>query len=125
MMMGTPLIRMRQFGRVAAHRLAWIYVFSSIPDGYQIDHKNRKRSDNRIRNLRLATISQQGMNKLASPRNKSGHKGIFEYRSGWRAVIRDGCGHRIFLGDFRNIRNARRAYRVASQKYHGEFRRAA
>jgi hypothetical protein len=37
-------------GKYTAHHLAWLYVHGVWP--YQIEHINRKRSDNRIANLR-------------------------------------------------------------------------
>ncbi|MCJ2709130.1 HNH endonuclease, partial [Escherichia coli] len=40
-----------------AHRLAWLIVYGTMPDGF-IDHINRVRTDNRISNLRLVTHSE-------------------------------------------------------------------
>lgn len=55
------------YGRVAvykrpltwamAHRVVWISVHGLIPDGLQINHKNRLRWDNRLVNLELVTPS--------------------------------------------------------------------
>jgi citrate synthase len=39
-----------------AHRLAWLYVHGNHPEN-QIDHANRNREDNRIKNIREATQS--------------------------------------------------------------------
>lgn len=49
------------------HRL--VYVLSTgedIPDGYQVDHKDCNKLNNSMDNLRLATISQQAMNRKGS-----------------------------------------------------------
>ena len=43
-----------------AHRLAWFYVHNEWPD--EIDHINRNKSDNRIRNLRVCTRSENMLN---------------------------------------------------------------
>lgn len=48
------------------HRLVWIYHNGNIPDGMQIDHINRIRSDNRIENLRLATHSSNRLNSKSN-----------------------------------------------------------
>jgi hypothetical protein len=49
--------------RYFAHRLAWLYVYGEDPGDLQLDHINRVRSDNRIDNLRLATQSENGLNR--------------------------------------------------------------
>lgn len=41
-----------------AHRIVWEAANGEIPDGYQVDHKNHSRADNRIRNLQLLTAGQ-------------------------------------------------------------------
>ena len=43
---------------IFVHRLVWMYVYGEIPDGYDINHKNGDKSDNRIDNLELMTRSQ-------------------------------------------------------------------
>ncbi len=47
--------------RYLAHRLAWFYVHGEWPDGL-IDHRNRVRTDNRIKNLRVVSQSQNQWN---------------------------------------------------------------
>jgi len=46
-----------------AHRLIYIYHNGEIPDGFEIDHINNLRYDNRIENLRLLTHSQNCKNR--------------------------------------------------------------
>jgi hypothetical protein len=46
-----------------AHRLAWLYVYGSIPENLMIDHINGVRDDNRIENLRVATAKQNSENR--------------------------------------------------------------
>ena len=40
------------------HRAVWEAVYGPIPVGYQIDHKNGQKADNRISNLQLVTALQ-------------------------------------------------------------------
>ena len=52
-------------------------VHGSFPkDPLQIDHKNRDRSDNRIKNLRLVTNAENGRNRKIAKNNKSGVNGV-------------------------------------------------
>lgn len=48
------------------HRLIWQIFNGPIPEGVEIDHINRVRTDNRIENLRLATRGQNCVNMLGS-----------------------------------------------------------
>lgn len=72
-----------------AHRLAWLYVHGYMPEN-QIDHINRKRDDNRIKNLREVS-GQCNLRNTGNPRNnKSGVKGVsYDYsRNKWLARIK-------------------------------------
>lgn len=40
------------------HRAVWEAIYGQIPIGYQIDHKNGRKADNRIQNLQLVTARQ-------------------------------------------------------------------
>lgn len=44
--------------RSSAHRIVWLAEHGFIPDGHDINHRNRKRDDNRIINLEAVTRSQ-------------------------------------------------------------------
>jgi len=58
-----------------AHRLVWIlHTGQSIPDGVDIDHRDRDRSNNRVTNLRETTFSQNQSNR--APYGKTGKKDI-------------------------------------------------
>ena len=78
-----------------AHRLAWLYVYGEWPS--LVDHINRDKSDNRIKNLRIATNQENCRNRESS--GKSNHKGVYWQKSHKRWVARISInGERIYLG---------------------------
>lgn len=66
---------------IAAGRLAWFYMTGEWPLG-QVDHRNRNRDDNRWKNLRDLTASQNQHN-----RGFSGVSWLSSKRR-WRVVLR-------------------------------------
>lgn len=58
-----------------SHRLAWLYVYGYLPENH-IDHINRDKSDNRIKNLREVSRSCNIRNSKIRKDNKSGIKGV-------------------------------------------------
>lgn len=72
-----------------AHRLAWLASFGNIPSDMQIDHINGIKSDNRLVNLRLATLSQNKHNSKLQCNNTSGVKGLSynKQRGKWVARV--------------------------------------
>ena len=47
-----------------AHRLVWVHHRGSIPPGLTINHRNGQKDDNRFKNLKLATMSEQRRHAL-------------------------------------------------------------
>lgn len=102
-----------------AHRLAWFYVWGKWPSGV-IDHRNRKRSDNRISNLRDVTQSQNLQNQQEpKSNNKSGYLGVsfFKIKKPWVAEIQV-AGKRMRLGYFSTAEEASAAYQKAKSEFH-------
>jgi hypothetical protein len=104
------------------HVEVWTRHNGAIPDGFTIDHEDQNTWDNRIQNLRLATIAQQGHNKRRASNNTTGHKGV-----SWNTNLgknRSAIRHhpdRLFLGWFDTAEEAAYAYNVAAKFLHGEF----
>lgn len=46
---------------ILLHRLVWLAVHGSIPDGQQINHKNGDKRDNRIENLEVVTRGENAI----------------------------------------------------------------
>jgi hypothetical protein len=103
-----------------AHHLAWLYTYGVMPN--LIDHQNQIRDDNRISNLRMATVAQNNMNKKAQPNSKTGLKGVYLYKKNMKytAAIKAN-GRRHYLGYFNTPEEAHQAYIKAAGGLHGEF----
>lgn len=108
-----------------AHRLAWFYVKKVWPHG-DLDHESMDRTDNRIKNLREATRSENMGNIKAHKDNTYGLKGVgFDKRHGtwYSTIMRNGKRH--WLGRHKTAEEAHAAYQKAAAKLFGEFARAA
>ena len=95
------------------------------PKGLQVDHRNRKRLDNRRENLRTATNSQNQYNKnKTKSKTSSIYKGVTYIKSTgkWRAQIMVSRKN-IALGEYDEEIEAAKAYDEGAKKYHGEFAR--
>ena len=100
-------------------RLIWIMHHGDIPAGYVVDHINRDRLDNRLENLRLATIAENNYN-MKAPRNKWGFRGVSRVKSSWCSTIHaNGKSH--YLGVYPTKEGAARAYNEAARELHGGF----
>ena len=61
------------------HRLVGQHYIRNPENKQTIDHINRDKSDNRVENLRWATMKEQCENKGMKNSNTSGHEGISYY----------------------------------------------
>tara|TARA_B110000908_G_C10252163_1_gene452768 strand:+ start:1019 stop:1597 length:579 start_codon:yes stop_codon:yes gene_type:complete len=111
----------------SAHRLAFLYMTGAFPEKYT-DHINGVRHDNRWRNLRPVTSSENSRNKVMSKNNTSGITGVsWEKKAGkWRSLIYFD-GQQQFLGYFDHLFEAAAARRSAELKhdYHPNHGRIA
>ena len=90
------------------HRILYEkYHNIKIPDNLVIDHINRIKTDNRIENLRMVSISQNNQNTSKRIDNTSGYKNICwdKNRSKWKVQIVVDC-KKIHYGRFINIEDA-------------------
>lgn len=101
------------------HRLIFFMVHKRWPA--ITDHKNNDRADNRIANLREATLSQNGHNR----RQTRPHlKGTTFTNGKWRAtLVVNGVAH--YLGTYDTQQEAHDAYCEGAKRMCGEFARAS
>lgn len=103
-----------------AHRVVWAHYYGAWPSR-EVDHKNLRRQDNRIKNLRLA---ERSTNCANGPGHIEGHlKGTSTRKDGkWTAQI--GVNRKkVHLGSFATAEEAHEAYCRAAERYFGEFAR--
>jgi hypothetical protein len=123
---GYWVIRVSYQGRriqIAAHRLAWALYHGEHPT-LEVDHEDLNRSNNRIKNLRHATRS----NNLANRPNVGDlPKGVTRSRRKGKPyqaqVTIDGVYR--YLGCFECPQEAHAAYLSHALPHHGEFLRVA
>lgn len=107
--------------KVPAHRMAWLYMYGSLPDG-QIDHIDGDRSNNAITNLRVVTPAENSWNCPNRRSNKSGVKGVSWDRAAgmWVARVK-AHGQIAFNAYFKTIDEAKVAIEAEREKAHGEY----
>lgn len=94
-----------------AHRLAYMYMYGEIPDGYEIDHIDGDGTNNSIGNLRL-------VDRLDNCNNLSNAKGYyFDSKTEKYMALIQHKGQRINLGRFSTEKEARDAYLIARDGY--------
>ena len=97
-------------------------IVGNPPKGFETDHINGNKIDNRRNNLRIVTHSQNQINRKMPQNNTSGFKGVCwdKIKQKWRADIKLNY-KRIFLGNFKNKSEAARAYNKMAEKLYGKL----
>ena len=104
---------------VSMHR-----VIMQPSDDMQVDHINQNGLDNRRKNLRIATHSQNLANRKRHKNNTSGYMGVWKdnrrRRKPWRAEVRF-HNKKYTCGAHATPEEAAHAYDAMARKLHGEF----
>ena len=110
-------------GRVHPHKLQ-NYIIPNIPKGYIVDHINGNKLDNRMCNLRFATIKENNANRASKCNSSSQYKGVsFDRSRGkWISSIQIN-GKTKHIGRFDDEREAAIAYDTEALSVYGEFAR--
>jgi hypothetical protein len=103
-----------------AHRIIWVLKTGKWPE-YEIDHRDEVKSNNRWKNLREATPSQNHRNRGMQKNNTSGYKGVcyVAKRKRYIAGVKLN-GYRHNLGSFMTAEEAYAAYCEAAERLHGK-----
>jgi hypothetical protein len=102
------------------HRIIFLMHRGFLPDC--LDHIDNNKLNNRIENLRPATLSQNQQNRRISKNNTSGVKGVKwkATQNIWTASVTLN-GKRKHVGHFRTVHEAEVAVRKVREQLHGEF----
>ena len=104
--------------RYSAHRLAWMHVHGDWPT-HNIDHIDGNPLNNRIENLRDATIAINTQNqRIAQRRNKTGFLGVSKHKCGKFIASILVNGERQYLGIHDTAQDAHCAYLKAKRDLH-------
>ena len=103
-----------------AHRLIFLMHKGYLPK--TIDHINGDKLDNRIENLRAATVGQNQHNRKTNANNTSGYKGVSWSKAQKKWTARITLERKIIhLGYFANVEEAAEVVRKAREELHGSF----
>lgn len=101
-----------------AHRIAMLLAYGFYGDGFQVDHINHVRDDNRLANIRFVTRSDNQRSQSMNSRNTTGVTGVYYHKDTrkYMASIRvDGV--QIHLGLFATVEEAAKVRKAAEIKY--------
>jgi hypothetical protein len=102
------------------HTLVWKYHTGLNPVG-QIDHINGDSLDNKFKNLRDVTRSENQHNRRIPSNNKSGYKGVRKTKYGTFHAFYNIKGHDVNLGSFATKEEAIAARKEAELKDWGDL----
>lgn len=112
---------------IALSKSKWLYlkmhrILTSCPEGFQVDHINGDRLDNRRANLRICRQYQNVYNQRVRKNNTSGYKGVVWHKlhKKWSASIQKD-GIKYFLGLFIDKEKAHKAYKNKASELFGEY----
>lgn len=115
----TDVYRDGKHTGIQLHRLVM-----NAPPGMEVDHRNHDYCDNRKSELRLATRTQNEVNKRKLPSQSSQFKGVSRYRDAWQASVRaNGKSKHLGYcpGTPQGEIDCAKRYDAAARELHGDF----
>jgi len=104
------------------HRLIFMMHYGYLPK--LLDHIDGNPTNNRIENLREATVAQNMMNSKMALNNTSGTKGVEWNKRLKKWTVRIQIdGKRKYFGSYYDIKVAKFVGEIMRHKYHGKFAR--
>ena len=104
-----------------AHRLSYQLHFGEIPDGMEVDHRCHNTICVNPKHLRLATASQNSMNrKGARSDSKSGVRGVRKYYNRYQVYVAV-SEEKKYFGSYATLEEAEQVAIDTRSKYFGEF----
>lgn len=88
---GYERIRLSRYGKpknLFVHRLVYETFVGEIPEGYEIDHVNAIRDDNRLSNIRVVTHKENQANPISVENRREGVKRRSQDPK-WREAVRE------------------------------------
>ena len=108
--------------RYINHRIIFFLHFGYCPE--IIDHIDGIRTNNRISNLRAATLSQNQHNRKINSNNSSGHKGVYLHSTGKYWHVRIMKNRKLVISKYFPLSEFQQACNYADEQraiLHGEF----
>jgi hypothetical protein len=99
-------------------------IMGTSPKGKIVDHIDGDGLNNQRKNLRFASVSQNGMNRKDNCNNVSGFRGVTYNKNAkkWQAQTMS-RGKPVYLGLYKNILEASRAYQKFSKERYKKYKR--
>lgn len=96
-------------------------IIGKAPSGFETDHINRNKLDNRKKNLRFATRSQNAQNaKLKSASGYTGVRWTEGRKKPWQVTIKFN-GKSVYCGSYKNKKEAAMAYDAKALELFGPY----
>lgn len=102
------------------HRIIYLWNHGSLPKA--LDHINNDPLDNRIENLRPASISQNNHNRSINKNSTTGVKGVCWNKAKGKYLARIRKNYKfVYAKHFDSLEEAKMEIEVAREKIHGQF----